>query len=87
MPDDSMGRRIKQLRKSRGLTQREIAAIFGLTEMAVSRWENDQVNIPSRRLIDIAEWFGVSVDDLCPHIDKEEPSQEEVDMIRRATNV
>jgi transcriptional regulator with XRE-family HTH domain len=73
MQDDSMGRRIKQLRKDRGLTQRQIATIFGLTEMAISRWENDHVNIPSKRLIEIAAWFDVPVDDLCPPHEKEEP--------------
>ena len=54
--------RIKELRVSKGITQDELGELLGVKKAAVSKYENEKVNIPSavlRRLMDI---FGVSAD-------------------------
>lgn len=39
-----MGRKIRELREKRGLTQREVANAVGVTEATVSRWESGHIN-------------------------------------------
>ena len=39
---ETMGSRIRELRKARGLTQAELATLCGVTTSAVSQWELDQ---------------------------------------------
>lgn len=57
----SQGERIKKLRKSKEITQRELAEALGLSEQAVSKWENNASNPSGANLMRIARLFGVSV--------------------------
>lgn len=54
--------RLKEVRKSRGLTQKEIAEQVGVNQNTYSYWENEKTHIDSSSLKKIAEIFGVSVD-------------------------
>ncbi len=59
-----LGERIKELRRRDGRTQETLASALGVTAQAVSRWEKgvccpDMGMIPS-----IANYFGVSIDEL-----------------------
>ena len=59
-----LGERIKELRRRDGRTQETLASALGVTAQAVSRWEKgicypDMTMIPS-----IANYFGVSIDEL-----------------------
>lgn len=55
---------IMKLRKQKGITQKELAAVLGVTDQAVSKWES-AVCCPDIQLLPvIAEYFGVSVDEL-----------------------
>ena len=55
---------IKKLRLEKGLTQEELAEIFGVSAQAVSRWENG-VCYPDMELLPaISRFFGISVDTL-----------------------
>ena len=51
---------MKELRKSRGLGQKEIAAMIGVTQPTVSEWENQKKDPSGERLQKICELFGVS---------------------------
>lgn len=56
------GEQLKQLRKSRNLTQRELGAQIGLSKAVVSKYENG-MGFPSFDvLIRIAQFFGVTTD-------------------------
>ena len=35
-----LGRRIKELRKKRNITQQDLAEMLGVSYQAISRWEN-----------------------------------------------
>ena len=59
-----VGEKIKELRQRKGRTQEALANELGVTAQAVSRWEKgicypDMEVIPS-----IANYFGVSIDEL-----------------------
>ncbi len=60
----SIGTNIYTLRKSKKITQGQLAEKLGVSEQAVSKWEND-VCAPDVSLFPtIAEFFGVSIDRL-----------------------
>ncbi len=59
-----IGETIKRLRRERGVTQEEFAALLGVSGQSVSRWENG-VCYPDMDLVPaIANFFGVSTDEL-----------------------
>ena len=54
--------RIKQLRKEKGITQENLSAMVGISQVTVSEYENGR-NYPSvENLLKIADHFGVSTD-------------------------
>lgn len=55
---------IIKLRKQKGITQKELAAVLGVTDQAVSKWESEICCPDIQLLPDIAEYFEVSVDEL-----------------------
>lgn len=63
MNQNKIGQFIKQLRKEKGLTQEQLSEILGVTNRSVSRWENG-VNMPDFDLVvEIANYFDVSIDE------------------------
>lgn len=60
----NIGNKIKVLRKEKGVTQEELANSVGVSFQAVSKWENN-IALPDITLLPIlAEYFGVSMDEL-----------------------
>ena len=60
----NIGKRIKELRRSKDITQEEFAEHLGVSYQSVSRWENS-VCYPDMELLPImADFFGVTVDSL-----------------------
>lgn len=59
-----IGNNIKRLRREKDVTQEDFAELLGVSSQSVSRWENG-VCYPDMELIPaIANYFGVSVDEL-----------------------
>ena len=59
-----IGKNIAESRKKRGLTQEELGAMLGVTNQAVSKWEN-RTSLPDITLLPaIAEALGVTLNDL-----------------------
>lgn len=59
--------KIAQLRKAKGLTQAALAADLGVSSQAVSKWENG-LSCPDIQLLpQIADYFGISTDELLGH--------------------
>ena len=56
--------KIQELRKSRGLTQEELARALFVSRTAVSKWESGRGYPSIESLKDIANYFSVTVDEL-----------------------
>lgn len=66
------GQRLSNLRNEKGLTQKELAEIFGTTERNIRFYEGGDRHPSFDGLIAIAEYFGVSIDYLVGRTDKRE---------------
>jgi len=55
-------KRIKDLREDRDLKQSEIAKILNTTQSYYAQYENGKRQIPFERMVDIAEFYDVSLD-------------------------
>lgn len=71
----NIGNKIKTLRKEKGVTQDELANSVGVSFQAVSKWENN-IALPDITLLPIlAEYFGVSMDELFDFSLREEEAE------------
>ena len=60
----NLGSKIKELRKQRGITQEQLANAIGISFQAVSKWENN-IALPDITLAPVlANYFGVTMDEL-----------------------
>ena len=64
MNDYKFGNYIYDLRRKAGLTQTELAERLGVTNKAVSKWENGRAKPATDTLRNMAALFGVSVEEL-----------------------
>lgn len=63
MDQKRIGTFLKELRKEKGMTQEQLSEILGVTNRSVSRWENG-VNMPDFDLvIELANYFEVSIEE------------------------
>lgn len=56
-----MGRRIRDLRRSKGLTQKQLAALVGVRQSAVSGWESDTFPPSHDNLVKLSGVFEVDL--------------------------
>lgn len=69
--------RLKELRESMGLSQKELSAKLGYAQNTLSNWENG-IRTPDLETAGrLASFFGVSVDYLLGRIDEKTPVQKE----------
>ena len=62
--NETIGSRIAKFRKTKGLTQEELAGILGVSSQAVSKWENDASCPDISLLPQLCKTLGISVDEL-----------------------
>lgn len=55
---------LRRLRRQRRLSLGEAAAMLGKSRSTLWRYENGRVNMPSEMLLRLAEFYGVSLDQL-----------------------
>ena len=55
---------LRELRKEKGYSQEELACKLNVTRQTVSKWENGSAMPDLKKLTELAEFFGVSMDDL-----------------------
>ena len=64
MDQKKIGAFLKELRKEKQLTQEQLAEILGVTNRSISRWENG-INMPDFDLvIEIANYYDVSIEEI-----------------------
>lgn len=69
----SFGERLRELRKEKGLLQRELAERLNLSRVAITQYENGN-RVPDQEIINkIADYFGVSLDYLMGKTDIRNP--------------
>lgn len=56
--------KIKELRIERGLTKVQLAKELGVNKRTILRWENDMMSMSLKNAVKVAEFFGISLDDL-----------------------
>jgi transcriptional regulator with XRE-family HTH domain len=61
---NTMGNRIKEVRKSKGITQKELAEKLGVTPQAVSRWESEAGLPDVSMIVPIAQTLNITTDAL-----------------------
>lgn len=71
--------RLKQLRKEKGLIQKELADIFHMQNTAISKYELGERNPDQETLIALAKYFDVSLDYLTGISDIRNPYKEDKD--------
>ena len=70
------GERLKLLRKSRGITQEQLAEIIGVERSSIGKYEGKSKTIPSDDVkAKIADYFNVSTDYLLGRSDVAEPTK------------
>ena len=76
------GKKIKELREKENISQAELANALNITRSAINQIEQQYDIIPIKRLNEIANYFGVSIDYLfdLTDIKKYSNSQKEIDM-------
>ena len=71
--------RIQSLRKSKGISQEELADKIGVSRQAVSKWESEQSTPDIEKIISLSEYFDVTTDYLLKGIEPVSDSAEKVD--------
>ena len=66
--------RLKELRKSRGLSQKEFSKEIGVAQNTVSNWENGNRLMKINTATKIAAYFGVPAEELTGEEQKEKPN-------------
>jgi transcriptional regulator with XRE-family HTH domain len=61
---ETLGLRLAQVRKERGLTQVELAGRTGLIQVVISDYERGRLRLPADMALRFAEVLGVTVDEL-----------------------
>ncbi len=77
--EEMIGRRIRQLRVERGMTQEVLAAAAGLTKGYLSKIENSPSSPPVSTLISIARALGVGID----QVFSEQAAETDFTLVRR----
>ena len=73
---------LTRLRKSRGLTQADLANILKYSDKSVSKWETGETLPSIETLVHLSDFYGIPVDDLLrKSVDTEQTA--EVEKIRR----
>lgn len=75
LPESEIARRLKMMRKSKNMSQLEVADRIGVSRTAYLKYESGKGGIPGRSLLNLAELFETTTDFLLGR-GKPEPSEE-----------
>lgn len=74
----TLGNRIRQLRIQMGISQEELAEQLNVSRSAVAKWETDGGIPELNNLLQIAEKFGISLDELTGNMEKQKGKSEHI---------
>lgn len=78
--------RLRELRKSKGISLKELGAIIGVAESTMSLYESGKRQPDYETLLKLAEYYGVTVDSLLRGSEEEQLPEELVILNRKARN-
>ena len=58
----TFGQRLYELRKTKNISQEELAELLDVSRQSISKWENDKAYPEMTRLLFMSEYFAVSLD-------------------------
>ena len=73
--------KLKALRESRGLYQKDMAALLDLRQNAYSHYETGRAEPSIANLCRLADFFGIRIDELVGHAPPEAANREESDRL------
>lgn len=78
--------RLKELRKEKKLTQKELADIAEVSKRTIQNWEDGTSNIKPEKAKKLADYFGVSVGYLLGYDDNDFEKQIRIDTLNNVLN-
>ena len=60
----TLGEKLQMLRRSRGLSQEQLAAELDVSRQAISKWETGAADPSTANLLALAKLYGVSAEEL-----------------------
>jgi len=60
----TLGEKIQQLRKTKGLSQEQLAEVLNVSRQAISKWETDQSSPEIDKILALSKAFSVTTDEL-----------------------
>lgn len=78
----SLGERLYELRKKKGLSQEEVAEKLNVTRQSVSKWETDESKPDFDKIVPICELYEISTNELLSGT-QEEKEEKEVEVINK----
>lgn len=78
--------RLRDLRRERDLTCKELAKFIEVSPQTINKWENEQIYPSMEKLKKLAKFFDVSTDYLLGNSDERNPYQIEKDFEIEAVN-
>lgn len=60
----TLGQRLYEMRKGKGLSQENVAEILGVTRQTVSKWETDQTTPDFDKIIPLCKLYNITTDEL-----------------------
>ena len=82
----TFGERLYQLRKTKSISQEELAESLDVSRQSISKWENDKAYPEMTRLLFMSEYFDVSLDYLMRGTE-DDGSREDVTVSYKAKNM
>lgn len=65
-----MYKRLRDLREDRDMTQKQVAALLGMSQTGYSKYETGENDIPTQILIKLSKLYGTTIDYLLDQTDQ-----------------
>ena len=65
-----MYKRLRDLREDRDMTQKQVAALLGMSQTGYSKYETGENDIPTQILIKLSKLYGTTIDYLLNQTDQ-----------------
>ncbi|HSH25725.1 MAG TPA: RstR family transcriptional repressor [Massilibacterium sp.] len=82
-----LSKRLKYLRKKKGLSQQNMADFLGISRQGYGKYEDGKSEPDNKSLVKLAKYFGVSTDWLLGRDEEDAEEQERIDMIDKIISI